>query len=67
MIKETYYQYLGKNGIISSPIELEGINSIKKIKLTPEDGKQLTKNGETFVDVVVVPESEVSLWREVKR
>ena len=66
MTKEIFYSYLGTNGILTSPIFLDGIPSMKKIKLTADDGKVLTKNGKTFCSSVTVPEAEVDLWQEVK-
>lgn len=60
------YRYLGVNGVIDSPVFLEGIYSVKSIALVAEEGKSLTKDGETFVKSVRVPESEVADWREVE-
>ena len=44
MKKEILYHYLGVNGTILSPVYLEGIYSVKKVKLTAESGKRLTKD-----------------------
>ena len=60
------YRYLGVNGVIDSPVFLEGIYSVKSIALVAEEGKSLTKDGETFVKSVRVPESEVADWKEVE-
>lgn len=60
------YRYLGVNGVIDSPVYLEGIYSVKNIILTAENGYVLTKDGKTFARSVRVPESEVADWREVK-
>lgn len=60
------YRYLGVNGVIDSPVYLEGIYSVKNIILTAQNGYVLTKDGKTFVRSVRVPESEVADWREVK-
>lgn len=59
------YRYLGVNGVIDSPVLLEGIYSVKTITLIADEGHKLTKDGVNFVDSVKVPESEVSEWREV--
>lgn len=64
MKKEIIYTYLGVNGTISSPVLLEGIYSIKKIKLTADSGKMLQK-GDEKVASITVPEQEVDLWQEV--
>ena len=65
MRKEVLYTYLGTNGTLTSPIHLEGIYYVRKIKLTPEEGKMLTKDGLTFRYSVTVPEQEVNDWTEV--
>jgi hypothetical protein len=64
MKKEAIYTYLGVNGTISSPVLLEGIYSIKKIKLTADSGKILRKGDDERVSVTV-PEQEVDLWQEI--
>lgn len=64
MKKEAIYTYLGVNGTVSSPVLLEGIYSIKKIKLTADSGKILRKGDDERVSVTV-PEQEVDLWQEI--
>ena len=39
------YTYLGTNGTITSPVHLEGVYSVVKYNLLPENGHQLTKDG----------------------
>ena len=65
MIKTKMYQYLGTNGIITSPVYLEGIYSVKKYQLQAEENKKLTKDNVNFVKSVLVPEDELDLWKEV--
>lgn len=66
MTKQITYTYLGTNGVLTTPIYLEGIYSVKKIVLIAEPGKQLTKDGKTFVrKVAVSSEEEALLWKEV--
>lgn len=65
MTQEKMYEYLGTNGILCTPIHLEGIYKIEKIRLTAEEGKLLTKDYKTFKPSVIVPKSEVNLWYEV--
>ena len=65
MTQEKMYEYLGTNGILCTPICLEGIYKIEKIRLTAEDGKLLTKDHKTFKPNVIIPKSEVNLWYEV--
>ena len=66
MKQTVMYRYLGVNGVIDSPVLLEGIYSVKSVSLVADEGMVLTKDGKTFVKSVRVPESEVALWREVK-
>lgn len=65
MNKQTLYTYLGTNGTLTTPIHLEGIYSVKKIILTADEGKMLTKNGIDFVKKVSTTDLEVDLWQEV--
>ena len=65
MRKEILYHYLGVNGTILSPVYLEGIYSVKKIKLTAEEGKRLTKDYINYHISVTVPENQVAEWHEV--
>lgn len=55
MKKEISYTYLGTNGILTTPIHLEGIFSMKKITLTAEPGKKISKDGKIFVTSVTLP------------
>ena len=67
MKKTTMYRYLGTNGVIDSPVYLEGIYSVKIISLIADEGKALTKDGKNFVESVrVATEEEAAQWREVK-
>lgn len=65
MKKEILYTYLGTNGIICSPVHLEGIYYIRKIKLYAAEGKKLTNDGKNFHKTVTVTENEVENWYEV--
>lgn len=66
MKKTTMYRYLGVNGVIDSPVLLEGIHSIKTIRLVADDGYVLTKDGKTFVKSVSTTETDADAWQEVK-
>lgn len=66
MIKEKIYTYLGVNGTITSPVYLEGIYSIKKIRLIANKNKILT-NGSQRISSIIVPEDEVENWTEVDK
>ena len=64
MTKTVLYHYLGTNGTITSPVHLEDIYYIRKIKLVADKGKILT-NGKVTQKSIIVPEEEVSFWKEV--
>jgi hypothetical protein len=66
MLKQITYTYVGTNGILTTPIHLEGIPSLKKIILTAEGEKMLTKDNKNFVKkVALTSEEEITLWQEV--
>ena len=67
MTKEILYTYLGTNGTITSPVHLEDIYYTRKVRLTADAGKQLTKDDVNYSSVVTVPEEEVDLWKEAKK
>ena len=65
MTKIVMYEYLGTNGTILSPIQLEDIYYVRKLQLLADNNKRLTKNGKDFVQSVVIPEDELDQWKEV--
>lgn len=64
MVKNILYKYLGTNGVIISPVFLEGIYSIKIYQLIAEPGKTLT-NGINRVQSIEVPFNELEQWKEI--
>lgn len=66
MTKKILYVYLGTNGVITSPVHLEDVYHIRKVQLTADIHKALTKDGLTFHHQVIVPEQEAAEWYEVK-
>lgn len=66
MIKEKIYTYLGVNGTIVSPVFLEGVYSVRKLRLTADKGKMLT-NGEKVVPYVIIPETDLVNWTEIDK
>lgn len=65
MTKEFIYTYLGTNGTLTTPIHLEGVPSVKKVRLKPALGKKLT-DGKTITNkAIIVFENEVRNWREI--
>ena len=64
MTSRKIYRYLGRNGILTTHILIEGANYIPLVELTADKGKVLT-NGEKTVYAVVVEESDVNSWSEI--
>ena len=64
MTKIKQYKYLGRNGILTTHILIEGANYIPLVELVADEGKALT-NGEKTVYAVVVEESDVNSWSEI--
>lgn len=64
MIKEVLYRYQGTNGIITSPVHLEDVYYIRYLRLCADKGKILT-NGQDRVQIVTIPESNLSEWKEL--
>ncbi len=65
MTKEIRYTYLGTNGILTTPIHLEGIYKIKKYLLSADEHKQLTKDSINYFQQIEIPEEELEEWYEV--
>ena len=64
MTKRKLYRYLGRNGILTTPILLDGINHILMFELRAAKGHILT-NGTVTLYSVVVEEADVDQWREI--
>lgn len=62
MIKTEIYTYYGDNGVVTSPVLLEGAAHVTKIQLHADDGKIL-RNKETGSELcsVIVSQSQVGL------
>ena len=65
MTTEILYTYLGTNGTVTTPVHLEGVPAMQKIRIKPDIGKKLTDGKTVETDAVVVSESEVSKWKEI--
>lgn len=65
MIKSLQYLYLGENGSILSPVKLTEIMCVKKYKLIASPNCKLTKDDIHFYQTVIIPENELSEWKEV--
>ncbi len=64
MVKTKMYRYLGRNGIITSPILLDSIEPIAMFSLRAAEGKVLT-NGEEKVKTKLVFADELEDWSEI--
>ena len=60
------YRYLGRNGIITTPVIIEGANAIVMYRLIADADKVLT-NGSHKVNTVDVFEDELNSWHEIPR
>lgn len=68
MTKQIYYRYLGTNGTLLSPIHIEGVYSVKLIKIIADPDKILTcDDGITRKNSVLVPEEEEKDWVEISK
>ena len=59
MTKTVMYEYLGTNGTICSPVHLEDIYYVRKLKLIADNGKQLTRDGKVFYQTIIIPEEDL--------
>lgn len=64
MEKTKMYRYLGRNGIITSPILLDSMEPIAMFNLRASEGKLLT-NGEVKVKTQLVFADELDEWVEI--
>ena len=65
MTREIMYTYLGTNGTICSPVHLEDIYYIRKVRLRADSKKVLTKDFKSYHASIIVPEDEVNDWYEI--
>jgi hypothetical protein len=64
MIKNKIYRYLGRNGMITTPVLLEGVTPIIMYRLIADNNKILT-NGTIKTTQVDVFEDELNDWHEI--
>ena len=64
MTKSKMYRYLGRNGIITSPILLEKVEPIAMYELRASEGKVLS-NGEEFVKIKLIFTEDLKDWIEI--
>ena len=63
MKKINRYRYLGKNGILTTSVLLEGNEPIYMYRLIADEGKILT-NGETYTYEVEIFSEDFNKWVE---
>lgn len=66
MKKVKLYRYIGKNGIITTPILLEGTKVYEMFTLIASEGKVLT-DGEKIRDTVTIFADELDQWSEIDK
>lgn len=64
MKKVKAYRYIGRNGIITSRVLLNGIDNIPMVELIADQGKILT-DGEFKTHWITVEFDEVDNWKEI--
>ena len=64
MKKTKMYRYLGRNGILTTHVLLEGVSCSVIYQLAAEEGKILT-NGEKNLHTVSVYEEHLDDWHEI--
>lgn len=64
MKKVKAYRYIGRNGIITSRVLLNGIDNIPMMELIADQGKILT-DGEFKTKWITVELDEVNNWKEI--
>ena len=64
MTKNKVYRYLGRNGIITTPILIEGATPITMYRLIADNGMVLS-NGKTHAQMIDVFDDEVDNWFEI--
>lgn len=65
MKKTKLYRYIGVNGIITSPVLLEGISHIQMYRLSAKPGYVLS-DGEKTVKGIDVFEEDIETWTEIE-
>lgn len=64
MIKQERYRYLGKNGIVTTPIQIVGIEPILMYYIAAEEGKILT-DGERYTQQTEIFAEDLDKWKEI--
>jgi hypothetical protein len=65
MTTKKIYRYLGKNGVVDTPILLEGINYTLRIRLIADFNKILVHKNGYKTKVIDILEEEMNDWYEI--
>lgn len=65
MKKEVLYLYTGTNGTILSPVHLEDVYYVRRLRLFADSGKMITKDGKQMYSTIVIPEDDYDSWYEI--
>lgn len=64
MTRKKLYRYLGRNGILTTRVLIDGVKYVQMYELIAGPGKILT-NGEEQVYSVIVDETASKQWKEI--
>lgn len=64
MTRKKLYRYLGRNGILTTRVLIDGVKYIQMYELIAAPGMILT-NGEEQVYSIIVEESAAKQWKEI--
>lgn len=64
MTHNVVYRYLGINGVVQTPVFIDGANGLKVNVLIADAGKALT-NGKETKQQVFVADADVDKWKEI--
>lgn len=64
MKKTKLYRYLGKNGVITTPVEILNAEHILMYHLAASKGKMLT-DGEQYAEMVDIFAEDLDKWKEI--
>ena len=64
MVKINKYRYLGRNGMITTQVRLDGVEPILMYVLTADNGKMLY-NGERYTKSTEICADDLNQWQEV--
>lgn len=64
MKKQNRYRYLGRNGIVTTSVLLEGVEPILMYRITADEGKALTDGNRYHKEIEIFAE-DLDKWTEI--